>query len=146
MEIKGFCKDFVITYALFCFFGVPVLNRFVINVPHEKYKEQLEVVLNSEKKKWNIEDKIIEISFNDSIINSGSSKIKDNNYLISLARGQRNERLLKHEVYHVAKGHCDRHYLNVKTNKIYNLGIRFFDYTFVTEPAATIYSLTGLKL
>jgi len=146
MNIKGFCKDFVITYTLFCFFGVPVLNRIAINVSPKKYKEQLEVVLSSEKKKWNIEDKIIEISFNDSIRNSGSGKIKDNNYLIRLARGQRNERLLKHEVSHIAKGHCDRYYLDVKANKIYNLGIRFLDYNFVMEPAATIYSLTGLKL
>ena len=145
MDVKGFCKDFVGFYILFSFIGVPLINQIVINAPHEKTKEQLEIILSKEKKKFHLNDKNLEIVFNDNIKNSCAGKIDNENYFISLSKKQRNENILRHEFYHVAKGHCDRRYETQNLNNFFNIGMRFLDYTFIMEPTATIYSLTGLK-
>lgn len=104
----------------------------------------MEIVLSKEKKKFDLNDKNIEIVLNDSIRVSSSRELDNGNYLISLSKKQRNKCVLRHEFYHVAKGHCDRRYESQKIN-LFDIGIRFLDYNFIMEPTATIYSLTGIK-
>jgi hypothetical protein len=145
MNTSNFFKDFFGFYILFSFIGVPLINQIAMNVPPEKTKEQLEIILSKEKKKFNLNDKNIEIVFNDSIRNSCTRMMDSRGYLINLSKKQRNEDILRHEFYHVAKGHCDRYYKTQDIKGFFDIGKRFFDYTFVMEPTAAIYSLTGIR-
>jgi hypothetical protein len=145
MTIKEFCKDFAGFYILFSFIGVPLINEIVTHVPPKKTQEQLELVLGREKEKLDLNNKNIEIIFNDKIRNSNSKRLENGDYLINLSKNQRKTGVLRHEIYHIAKGHCDRRYKTQNINGFFDIGKRFFDYTFIMEPTATIYSLTGLK-
>src|SRR4030042_2496379 len=145
MGIGKFCRNFAVSYVLFCLLGVPLLNKFAIYMPARKDKGQLKIILNEEKSKLKMEDKNIQIVFNDKIENSTTRKTGENNYVMNLSKYQRNKKILKHESYHVAKGHCDRRYKEAGMNGFYGSQIRFFDYTFVMEPTAAIYSLTGIR-
>ena len=145
MSIGKFCRDLAISYFLFCSIGVPLINQIAINLPPKKTKEQLEIILNKEKKKLDLNNKNIEIIFNDKIRNSTAETKENGSYLISLSKNQRNNSVLRHEMYHIAKGHCDRYYNTRGIRGFLDIGKRFFDYNFIMEPTAAIYSLTGIK-
>ena len=95
----------------------------------------LKKILEKEKKQAGIkEDKIIyvTISKNEKEV-SQAIKISEKEYEIFLFNDGRNLGTLRHELYHIADGHCDKPYNSLK-------------YFFIQEPKATIYQLTGIKL
>lgn len=144
MNIKKCCEDFATSYFLFCLLGAPILNNLAIHLSPKMNKGELEIILDKEKSKFDIKKKDIQIFFDNNLRSSNARKIDNDVYIISLSRNQRNKMILRHELYHIAKGHCDR-YSNYLDLNVFKVGMRFLDYTFVMEPTASIYSLTGLK-
>lgn len=114
--------------------SVDLLNNYA-NLKSEKIidKSHLEIIVNQEKKKFDIEDKNINVSFDDAIRTSHSKKTGENVYEIHLSKNQRSVGILEHEFYHIANGHCDKPYNALK-------------YLFIQEPQAAIYGATGVKL
>lgn len=62
---------------------------------------------------------------------SQALKTSEKEYGIFLS-SEAKESTLRHELYHIAGGHCDNEYNLLK-------------YYFIQEPKATIYQITGLK-
>ncbi len=100
--------------------------------PSINTQSQLEFILEEEKEKAGI-PKTTKVSAN--IENERlvySHKEGDKKYKVVLAKENSQLVLLRHELYHIADGHCDQPYY-------------FLRYFFWEEPQATIYSITGLK-
>lgn len=94
-----------------------------------KDKDHLENILNQEKKKLGIENKFINVDFNDKIETSRAIKISDIHYLIELSNNQKNLGVLRHELCHIANGDCD-----TDSNGLYS------------EIKAKIYGATKIRL
>ncbi|MEK6817681.1 MAG: hypothetical protein AABX80_02660 [Nanoarchaeota archaeon] len=97
-------------------------------------KINLEQILNEERKRAGINDttKInVQLSNEEEEV-SYAQKINNGEYKIVLPKISANKNVLRHELYHIADGHCDEEFTNLK-------------YFFIHEPQATIYSITGLK-
>ena len=100
----------------------------------QKIKNQsgLELILQRERKKLDIPDKIY-INVNWGAKSAKARKIGENEYEIDLKKEYQNVSILKHELYHIKDGHLDH-----KTSLI--------RYLFYEEPQATLYQVTGIKL
>ncbi len=120
-------------YSVINFSGILITNSIPNNSLKIKDAHDLEILLRQEKKKLGIEDKIISVSFNDTLITSYAIK-KENNYEIFLVPRHHNLGVLKHELFHIAAGHLDRS----KTSS--------FRKYYIEEPSAIIYSLKDIKL
>jgi len=107
-----------------------------------KDKAHLETLLEQEKKNLGIENKNIHAYFCDTIEDSLSKKINKNSYEILLSNNQRKLGILKHELYHIADGHCDENYKLLNEGRKLENTLR---YLFVNEPKALIYGATGIK-
>jgi len=124
-------------------FSSTLLNSLSPKGENIRDKIHLEKLLKQEKKKLGIENKNINAYFCNTIETSGARKINENSYEIFLAKDQRAFNVLRHELYHVADGHCDKGY------ELFNNGRKFektIRYLLINEPKASIYGATGLKL
>jgi hypothetical protein len=114
--------------------GLKSLNRYANNhseVIHSAF--MLEDVVASERKKLSIASDVhIDIIYNDRANTSYSTRIGKGFYDIVLSSKHHTRAIIRHELYHIAKGHCDW-----KANK-YIDGLAYFLYE---EPAAALYSL-----
>ena len=75
---------------------------------------------------------------------SSACKLGDGLYTIYLNKYGQKMNVLKHEMYHIADGHCD-----IKVPEIPYIPSEFLRnplYFFYVEPQAVIYEATGLKL
>jgi hypothetical protein len=95
-------------------------------------KSSIERAVDEEKKALGIEKKDIGVIVNDTIYVRCAGKVGEGKYEIYLSEPETRD-IIKHELYHIADGHCDEPYSITK-------------YLFWYEPQAAIYSLTGLKL
>lgn len=105
--------------------------------PALKSKQHAEQFIKKEQKKLMIEDKGIELVIKETEKNGYAIKIGDNQYAIAVNPKCLNEGMIKHEIYHIADGHCD-----AKLRPIPFLAW----YTFYYEPQAALYSAFGIKL
>lgn len=97
----------------------------------------LEEVLVEERDRLNI-GKDVKITIKESNRETNyAEKTGANEYSIYLTTKGHNRDVLRHELYHIADGHCERS-MEKPINKII--------YFFWEEPQAKIYTLTGLKL
>ncbi len=103
--------------------------------PKIENQVSLKKILEKERKQAGIkEDEIIHVTISKNEKESSYSiKISEKEYEIFLFNYGRNLGVLRHELYHIADGHCDKPY-------------NFLKYFFIQEPKATIYQITGLKL
>lgn len=101
--------------------------------PKINNQSQLEQILNKEKKQAGIKkDIMLDVKLGcDEDGGSYSEKISEKKYKIRLS-SPTSLSTLKHELYHIADGHCDNSFNRLK-------------YFFIDEPQATIYEITGLK-
>jgi len=141
MKLKGNILKYVeraiigISTAHIIYFGVPAALSLVTSsvAPKIKNKSHLEQMLKEEKKKLNLGDDIkIVVELKDN--NKGFSYAKKtgkNQYFINLKKNSHNLHVLKHELYHIADGHCDAEKMNL---------LRFF---YIEEPQAIFYSSFG---
>jgi hypothetical protein len=131
--IKYIAYTFIV-YSVINFTGILIGNEISINnSPKIKDVYDLEILLRQEKKKLGIEDKMISVSFNDTIETSYSIK-ENGRYKVFLCKRHHNLGVLTHELWHVKAGHLDRN----KTS--------LFRKYYLEEPSATIYSLRNIKL
>ena len=116
------------------------------NSPIIKNRSELELIINDERIKAGVNENYhIHVIFEDNKPNESASaaKIGKNNYLIRLPKKDSNLSTLRHELYHIADGHCDD-VLEISKNS--NSLKKLLKYLFVYEPQASIYQSTGLKL
>ena len=129
---KNMLRNTLASFGLYCLMlagtqGISELFSSKIN------NQNLEQILKIEKRRVGLnEDRIIyvRISKNEDET-SAAQKLNENKYQIVLSPNP-SLNTLRHELYHISDGHCD---------KPYNL----LKYLFIQEPQATIYSITGLK-
>ena len=130
--------------------GTNELDKFTINKsPEIKNLSELDEIVKSEKKKFGIEEKAISVSFNSYAKKTSSRKLETgiNCYQISLCNNQRTISALKHELYHIAKGDCDKGYEFILKNKEKNLfRIEPLGFYLIWEPRAAIYGAAGIRL
>ena len=141
---------------IFWAFGpMMIMDIYLESSPKIENQGQLEQLLSQEKKRLGIEDKKIKIQFG---LEKGfhedtsySRQIGPNEYLIAIHQTQKKEIVLRHEVYHVADGHCD----NLKSKDISKISEgefiifklkRILKYTFLDEPQADLYAIFGWRL
>jgi hypothetical protein len=68
-----------------------------------------------------------------------AKKVDENKYELVISKDWASESMLKHELYHIADGHCEGK--RTLQNYLYT-GSK---YLFWHEPQATLYQITGLK-
>jgi hypothetical protein len=110
-----------------------------------KTSSELEVILKEEKEKLGLTDatKIHAELREDKKHRSYARRINTNEYQIILSsNGGHNILILRHELYHIADGHCD-HKPRKSLNDKLNWEIK---YRLIYEPQADLYALTGIKL
>lgn len=89
-------------------YGTVELNRYTIsNSQSIKDQNHLEQILKRNKEKLEIKGKNIYVRYDDNIKTSFSEKNKDNSYSIFLAKDQRKESVLFHELFHVSDGNTE---------------------------------------
>lgn len=113
--------------------------------PKIRNQSELELRLKEERKKLQIGD---HIKINAYLSKSGDSyakKLGPNEYEIKLEPllGQ-NLDVLRHELYHIADGHCD--YFEKMPNNFINGLKHLGKYLYWDEPQAILYSIAGLEL
>lgn len=135
-----------------------------ITAPRIHTASQLESVVNNESARLDLQEVSIEVHLYDEPFFHGSAeKIGDNSYRINLHGLGRNISTLRHELYHIADGHCDgtlpddnlssfkksmeylfgdEHSLDDKLSRL-KTGM---EYLYVDEPQAIIYETTGIQL
>jgi hypothetical protein len=104
-------------------------------------QSQMESLLKIEKEKLGC-DRNIEVKLLDPLdffFGGRAQAVNDDKYRITIKRGS-SLTTLRHELYHVCSGH-----LKSSSNPL-TFPFYFLKYLFWEEPAAEIYSLTGLKL
>ncbi len=115
--------------------------------PRINNQNQLEQILNRERKRAGINDNIIidaKLSY-DKEEGSYSQRYYKGSYRIVLSPDRfspkgSNLATLRHELYHIADGHCDD-----PKRFNYSKFQKELIYLFIHEPQATIYQITGLK-
>ena len=140
------CAD-VIILGVFSYVVIPIsLQHIASNLATPiKNQKQLEQILQIEKKKLGIKDKYIDVQFGpeknyEAADTSYSRKIWNNKYKIVIHQTQRNEAILRHEVYHIADGHLD------SIEEVNSDFGKTLDYFLLHEPQASLYGSLGLKL
>lgn len=103
-----------------------------------KDKKHAEQILKREQKKLGIEDKKIELILEETLeekykAHGAARKVGPNSYQIFLIPKELNDSIIKHEVYHIADGHCDS-----------QGGV--ITYFFYYEPQARLYAAFGIEL
>lgn len=102
-----------------------------------KNKQHAEQFVKKEQKKLKIEDKNIELIIEEKCSAAYAQKKQPNEYVICLNPEYLKEGVIKHEVYHIVKGHCDTSYVFIIW------GLKSF---FYNEPQAALYALWDIKL
>ncbi len=107
--------------------------------PRINNQSELETILKEERKKLLIKDNYaIHVNLTDKNIGN-AGKIKENKYKINLGGKFRNISCLRHELYHIADGHCDDCLSR-------NIPYRIIKYLCYYEPQAILYQVAGIKL
>ncbi len=132
------------------YFGSMVVLSGIAEMRAEPFhnRKQLEEMLEVEKKKLGIENKDIDVVVcytNEDYKQFGrpsgslafSGKKTDNTYLVVLGPQANNTYGLKHELYHIADGHCDAEQKPFPLDELC--------YFFYYEPQAVVYSATDWK-
>ncbi|MDP3918853.1 MAG: hypothetical protein Q8Q35_03055 [Nanoarchaeota archaeon] len=121
---------------------------------------QMEEFFDEEVRTLDLEDKNIEVIVTEEegdVCSIGCSWKTSDGYIIYLRKKEGlengfNEEVLKHELYHIADGHCDETFALVKSLRESNYSedfIRLYhDSLYITnhEPQAIMYSIFGLRL
>lgn len=119
--------------------GIQIYSKSkAIPIKDQAHAEQ---ILEEQQKKLGIEDKIIRLRIPKDYDSSslGKSRRFGNTYIIQLnTAGGKNDATLKHEVYHIADGHCD--------SKTRNPLIFKLKYIFYWEPQSIMYEAFGWEL
>jgi len=107
-------------------------------------QERLESLLDVERKNAGIADDIEVKAYLGN--ESCAEKVRDKSYEITIAKHFpfNDTCALRHELYHVAGGHCDDMH-NFKNSYFGRLG-NTVKFLWIYEPEAVIYSATGIKL
>lgn len=126
-----------LAWAHLLYFG-GMCSAYIINYtsPPINSQSELEVLLKQERKKLEIpQEKIIHAKL-ESYNGSYAQKVAENEYEITLDNLslENNLNVLRHELYHIADGHCEEGNSN------------FLLYLYWNEPQAVIYSLSDIKL
>ena len=111
------------------------------DAPKIHSKSHLEQILDGERERAGIDEAVeieVRLTNNDWEYNH-VKKVSEGKYKILLAPDGQNLSTLRHELYHIADGHCD------DRARIENDFLNELDYFFRREPQAIIYALTGLK-
>jgi len=111
--------------------------RVLVNYPLQNAallpRSAVEEVVREEKVRLSL-DKTVVVKVVDDAADRGSSRrIGENSYEITLDARALSKPLIRHELYHVAAGHCDH-----ESNPLL--------YWFYQEPAAGLYVLRSLKM
>jgi len=109
-------------------------------------QSELEIVLEQERKKLDIDDSTkirARISENQDE-DANAQRMNSNYYKITLSPKYHTISTLKHELYHIADGHCDN--LGKIPNSRAGRLKKIFKYLYIYEPQAVLYSMTGIKL
>ena len=141
---KKAISTFLVANAIY--FGGFLIGANVIHrafSPSIKTQSELELKLEEERKRLGIKDNIIiraNLSSNPDD-NSYAKKLEDNVYEINLEpEVGHNLDVLRHELYHIADGHCD------DGEKVSDSFIGGLKYLYIYEPQAVLYSISGIKL
>lgn len=125
--------------------GVPGFLEIISNLSSNKIKgEEITRVVREKETKLNIKDKRITITGwkpkGNSLLTPSAKyrRIGENEYEIEFRDETTSKTIIRHELYHIADGHCDES-LNSSL-------IEQVKYWFKYEPQAMIYSSTELKL
>jgi hypothetical protein len=123
---------------------IPAINSTVaLSQPKLSSIKEIEQVINEEVDNLGLRDKKLNIILgNTQNGRCEAYKLGDNKYEIHLNPPLGYTRfVIKHELYHIADGHCEKQYLNTFKDQIgFALNLMYW-----YEPQAVIYSLTGLK-
>jgi len=110
-------------------------------------QEHLEQIMEEEIKKLGIENKniLLILDDNEKWNYPYAVKIGEESYEININPSKHKVVSVKHELYHIADGHCD---FGAKFSSDSNIDhlIFYTCYFFYYEPQAAIYAATGLKL
>jgi hypothetical protein len=139
-----------VSYTLLLSFGCFLCFEISLHLGsrwvYEKIEDesQLERVLNEEKEKLGIKDKVIHARFGESVFGEACcEKLKDGSYEVRLDSLGRNRADVRHELYHIWAGHLDKKgFGNFYIGKS-EVGLEQF---FIEEPAAIVYQALGIKL
>lgn len=124
----------------------------ILNGVHQAVSEritnqsELETMVEVERKKAGILEGVkINASLGDQ---SCSEKIDEDSYRLSLNKDGIHNSLatLRHELYHIARGHCDSLYPPSSRDSSLKRLRNAVKYLLINEPQAIIYSATGIKL
>ena len=97
---------FIRSYVAFMFLTLASMGVYNNSFPEIKTQKELEKVLQEERKKLGLTTQDISIRFGESPYDASVRKI-DDRYEIILDE-LRNRQVIKHELYHIYKGHADR--------------------------------------
>jgi len=113
----------------------------IMNSEKIENSAQLNQLVIEEKQKLNIEDKQITVKFVDENSTSYSAKTGENQYQVALSPAGQNKATLKHELFHIADGHCDASQ-EITQSLTFGSDMEFkIKYLFYFEPKAAIYSV-----
>jgi len=107
-------------------------------------QEALENVVQEEALKLGINSNIVQVEFDhegqlENYETSGAAFKNGDHYKILLEpRRTTTRKMIRHELYHIAKGHCDHHFKNPVFDHL--------DYLFRKEVQATLYGSFGIKI
>ena len=104
-----------------------------------KFNQELVEVINEEAIKLGLDTNKIKFAtalpYRHDIVSSGKSE--DFYYIILDTDGSRNRGTIRHELYHIYRGDCDKG-VSIKTSPFY--------YLFIAEPRAMIYEYFKIKI
>jgi|SRR3989338_10901740 len=101
-------------------------------------QEELNVVVQEEAEKLGLDSSKIDAIYNG--ITNGVRKNEERWELQLEGAWHSTRNAIRHELYHIAKGHCENRLIN--KNRLLDV----LDYLFREEPQATLYGTFGIKL
>ncbi len=127
------------------FYGVSLSGAGILSKainPRITSQTHLEKILPVERRSAGINDDVLlEILINQDIPRSADViKLDDKKYRISISANSLDLGTLRHELYHVGRGHC--HTISTMKSGVQRAAYK----TFIAEPQAMIYEVFGIKL
>jgi hypothetical protein len=105
---------FIRSYVAFMFLMLASVGMYTNSFPEIKTKKELEKVLEEERKKLGLTTQEISIKFGESFYDAQVQRIGDNRYEITLDE-LRDRQTVRHELYHIYKGHADADIKGIST-------------------------------
>jgi hypothetical protein len=133
------------TSALLIYIGCLIAIEGYASLGAEKVNAtNLDRLVKEERARLNMPDDVsIEVTFVPKVANS--QKLSDKSYAIRLSNDLSYRSTLKHELYHIADGHCDSLFEDNEIGHI-NIGHAIAKFLFCHEPQAALYEAFGLRL